>query len=283
MRAQALAGTRTPLSTSTLPREEARQAHNADGGGEAWHEVGELGMAPVRAPSMALRVASRLRCMTSNLVQTREMVQHRSNLLSNLAMAEAIVSRAMEPGARWPRAADEARQPNARRGARRAHCGGEGDASASLRLARRRHRLKKPHLLHDPAIAAFDVVFSESLCIMIIDLFEGAGVAEQYPGNVGTSTGWEVKPDAKLDTEIDISFSANPPGRCRYGTDAGVESDAQVHRIQSRPTTASAVARRGWRLKRYRPGRGDGTLPEQHTCIQTWVKGATSRAEASPR
>ena len=33
------------------------------------------------------------------------------------------------------------------------------------------------------------------------------GASEHYTGNVGTSQGFEVKPDAKLTTEIDISHS----------------------------------------------------------------------------
>ena len=38
----------------------------------------------------------------------------------------------------------------------------------------------------------------------------GIGASEHYTGNVGAGTGFEVKPESKLDTEIDISHSQRP-------------------------------------------------------------------------
>ena len=61
----------------------------------------------------------------------------------------------------------------------------------------------------DPALLVFDDVLSPSLCETILRAFETIGAPEHYVGNVGTSSGFIVKPQTKLDTEIDISHSPN--------------------------------------------------------------------------
>ena len=64
--------------------------------------------------------------------------------------------------------------------------------------------------LFDPSIGVFDGVLSDALCDAIVRLFDGPGASEHYTGNVGAGTGFEVKPESKLDTEIDISHSQRP-------------------------------------------------------------------------
>ena len=120
--------------------------------------------------------------------------------------------------------------------------------------------------LADPAIGVYDGALSPELCDAIVKLFDGPGSSEHFTGNVGTGTGFEISPDSKLDTEIDISHSPRPLWD-------GVEFSLLQALLGGLNTYAASNlglnppfmwSDEGFRLKKYNKPT-PGSLPHHHT------------------
>ena len=170
-------------------------------------EVAELGAALLRRGDLlgaercwlnALERAQERQGMSATVVTALSTA--RAAILTNLATVESILSR--QEARRvvvFPRQDSPMPDEETVAAARRMHSQITARTSKAVRPERAAS--------DDPAIGVYDGVLSDELCAAIVELFDGAGASEHYIGNVGTGSGFEVKPDAKLDTEIDISHS----------------------------------------------------------------------------